>query len=173
MTVALTRFARRIAETPIRILFHPSPAWLIRSASSLVTFVPVCLDLCTGRRAVVWVCRWVWVVRCEVRPCDPCARVRPCVPCVPCVSRLPPVSFYRYRGAVDSSGHLRLFLRLLKVGRGFHAGMCRWVWVDGCEVRPCDPFAPSLPAWRVPACARRASRVSRMSRVCPGCQVYT
>ena len=34
---------------------------------------------------------------CEVRPCDPCARVRPCVPCVPCVSRLPPVSFYRYK----------------------------------------------------------------------------
>ena len=33
---------------------------------------------------------------CEVRPCDPCARVRPCVPCVLCVSRLPPVSFYRY-----------------------------------------------------------------------------
>ena len=33
---------------------------------------------------------------CEVRLCDPCARVRPCVPCVPCVSRLPPVSFYRY-----------------------------------------------------------------------------
>ena len=29
----------------------------------------------------------------EVRPCDPFARVRPCVPCVPCVSRLPPVSF--------------------------------------------------------------------------------
>ena len=24
------------------------------------------------------------------------ARVRPCFPCVPCVSRLPPVSFYRY-----------------------------------------------------------------------------
>ena len=39
---------------------------------------------------------WVWVDGCEVRPCDPCARVRPCVPCVPCVSRLPPVSFYRY-----------------------------------------------------------------------------
>ena len=38
---------------------------------------------------------WVWVDGCEVRPCDPCARVRPCVPCVPCVSRLPPVSFYR------------------------------------------------------------------------------
>ena len=35
------------------------------------------------------------LVGCEVRPCDPCARVRPCVPCVPCVSRLPPVSFYR------------------------------------------------------------------------------
>ena len=34
---------------------------------------------------------------CEVRPCDPFARMRPCVPCVPCVSRLPPVSFY-YRG---------------------------------------------------------------------------
>ena len=30
---------------------------------------------------------------CEVRLCLPCARVRPCVPCV---SRLPPVSFYRY-----------------------------------------------------------------------------
>ena len=30
---------------------------------------------------------------CEVRLCDPCACVRPCVPCV---SRLPPVSFYRY-----------------------------------------------------------------------------
>ena len=28
-------------------------------------------------------------------PCDPCARVRPCVPCATCVSRLPPVSFYR------------------------------------------------------------------------------
>ena len=41
------------------------------------------------RRAVVRVCRWVWVDGCEVRPCDPCARVRPCVPCVPCVSRLP------------------------------------------------------------------------------------
>ena len=35
------------------------------------------------------VCRWVWVDGCEVRPCDLCARVRPCVP------RLPPVSFYR------------------------------------------------------------------------------
>ena len=31
---------------------------------------------------------------CEVCLCDPCARVRPCVPCV---SRLPPVSFYRYK----------------------------------------------------------------------------
>ena len=30
---------------------------------------------------------------CEVRLCLPCARVRPCVPCV---SRLPPVSFYRF-----------------------------------------------------------------------------
>ena len=29
---------------------------------------------------------------CEVRLCDPCARL---CPCVPCVSRLPPVSFYR------------------------------------------------------------------------------
>ena len=25
---------------------------------------------------------------CEVRPFDPCARVRPCVPCVPCLSRV-------------------------------------------------------------------------------------
>jgi recombinational DNA repair protein (RecF pathway) len=30
---------------------------------------------------------------CEVRLCDPCARL---CPCVLCVSRLPPVSFYRY-----------------------------------------------------------------------------
>ena len=34
---------------------------------------------------------------CEVRLCDPCARLCPCVLCAPCVSRLPPVSFYRYR----------------------------------------------------------------------------
>ena len=33
---------------------------------------------------------------CEVRLCGPRAFVRPRVPCVPCVSRLPPVSFYRY-----------------------------------------------------------------------------
>jgi len=33
-----------------------------------------------------------------------CAFVRPRVPCVPCVSRLPPVSFYRYR---YSTGKLR------------------------------------------------------------------
>ena len=30
------------------------------------------------------------------------ARVRPCVPCVPCVSRLPPVSFYRYLTVVGA-----------------------------------------------------------------------
>jgi hypothetical protein len=34
---------------------------------------------------------------CEVRLWGPSAFVRPRVPCVPCVSRLPPVSFYRYR----------------------------------------------------------------------------
>ena len=35
------------------------------------------------------VCRWVWnmVVRTEVRLCDPCARVRPCVPCVSKLAR--------------------------------------------------------------------------------------
>jgi hypothetical protein len=33
------------------------------------------------------------LVGCEIRLC---AFVRPRVPCVPCVSRLPPVSFYRY-----------------------------------------------------------------------------
>ena len=49
------------------------------------------------------VCWWVnlGLDGCEVRLCDPCARVeRPCVPrvshvCVPCVSRLPQVSFDR------------------------------------------------------------------------------
>ena len=45
-------------------------------------------------------CWWVWmVVRfvCVVRV-PLCARVsRVCPVCVPCVSRLPPVSFYRYR----------------------------------------------------------------------------
>ena len=36
-----------------------------------------------GRRAVVRVCSWVWMVHgCEVRLCDPCACVRLCVPCV-------------------------------------------------------------------------------------------
>ena len=49
---------------------------------------------------VVRVCRWVWVDGCEVRPCDPCARVRPCVPVCAvsrfCPARFPPVSFYRY-----------------------------------------------------------------------------
>ena len=34
--------------------------------------------------------------------------------------------------------------------------MCRWVWVDGCEVRPCDP------------CARVRPCVPCVSRVCPG-----
>ena len=41
-------------------------------------------------------------IRIEVRLCDPCARVRPCVPCVcaPCVPA-PPVSFYlRHRERV-------------------------------------------------------------------------
>jgi len=33
---------------------------------------------------------------CEVRLCGLCAFVRPRVPCVSCVSRLPPVSFYRF-----------------------------------------------------------------------------
>ena len=52
------------------------------------------------------------------------------------------------------------------VGRGFGrcvvvrvcvVGFVSWfVWVDGCEVRPCDP------------CARVRARVSRVSRVCPG-----
>ena len=37
---------------------------------------------------------------CEVRLCDPCARLCPCVLCVPCVSRLPPVSFYRYYATI-------------------------------------------------------------------------
>ena len=40
----------------------------------------------------------------EVRPCDPCARVRPCVPCVPCVA--PPGVFlpvlYSYRSVSQS-----------------------------------------------------------------------
>ena len=35
----------------------------------------------------------VGLVGCEIRLC---AFVRPRVPCVSCVSRLPPVSFYRY-----------------------------------------------------------------------------
>ena len=46
-----------------------------------------------GRRVVVRVCR-SGLDGCELRLCDPCARV--CPVCVPCASRLPPVSFYRY-----------------------------------------------------------------------------
>ena len=62
-----------------------------------------------GRRAVVRVCRWVWMVVRFVRVIrvPACARVsRVSCPwlrfdeCVPCVSRLPPVSFYRYKTAV-------------------------------------------------------------------------
>ena len=44
---------------------------------------------------------------CEVRLCGLCAFVRPRVPCVPCVSRLPPVSFYRYRYVVSPSKSAR------------------------------------------------------------------
>ena len=43
-------------------------------------------------------CVLVGLDGCEVRLCDPCARLCPCVlcvPCVSCVSRLPRVSFYR------------------------------------------------------------------------------
>ena len=34
---------------------------------------------------------------CEVRLCDPCARVRPCVPCVPVCVPAPPGIFFIYR----------------------------------------------------------------------------
>ena len=59
-------------------------AAVLAAVESVAVFVRVCV-------------LWVWVDGCEVHPCDPFARVRLCVPCVPCVSRLPPVSFYRYR----------------------------------------------------------------------------
>ena len=45
---------------------------------------------------------------CEVRLCLPCARVRPCVPCV---SRLPPVSFYRF-----SSIHTTRYKQCIQAG---------------------------------------------------------
>ena len=85
------------------------------------------------------------------------------------------------RGAVDSGlaavlaavESVAVFVRVKRVC------VVRWVWVDGCEVRPCDPcgfragLCPLGFGWmvvrfdrviRVPACAR----VSRVSRVCPG-----
>jgi hypothetical protein len=43
------------------------------------------------------------LVGCEI---GLCAFVRPRVPCVPCVSRLPPVSFYRYRYRPNLTTHL-------------------------------------------------------------------
>ena len=65
------------------------------------------------------------------------------------------------------------------VGRGFRVGLCRWVWVDGCEVRPCDPcgfragLCPLGFGWMVVRlvrviCVPARARVSRVSRVCPG-----
>ena len=51
--------------------------YVLAAVESVAVFVRVCVFV------------WVWVDGCEVRPCDPFARVRPCVPCVPCVSRLP------------------------------------------------------------------------------------
>ena len=45
---------------------------------------------------------------CEVRLCLPCARVRPSVPCV---SRLPPVSFYRYGTFLDPKFARRTFVK--------------------------------------------------------------
>ena len=62
-------------------------------AAVLAAVVPV-ESVAVFVRVCVFGFGWM-VVTCEVRPCDPFARVRPCVPCVPCVSRLPPVSFYR------------------------------------------------------------------------------
>ena len=64
--------------------------------TSLSPVVPVGLrmflhDFFVRVSLCLWV--WLWVDGCEVRPCDPFARVRPCVPCVPCVSRLPPGVF--------------------------------------------------------------------------------
>jgi len=48
----------------------------------------------------------VGLVGCEI---GLCAFVLPRVPCVPCVSRLPPVSFYRYLSFIPAwrSPHLR------------------------------------------------------------------
>ena len=72
---------------------------------------------CTGI-----VCRWVWVDGCEVRPCDPCARVRPCVPCVPCVSRLPPGVFLPVldaaRVGVSAKGSVMSSTAVLSVNSG-------------------------------------------------------
>ena len=98
---------------------HPLESWLANSNSSgsPCVFLPVLSAVESAAvSAVAWSCgRCVWmVVRfvCVIRVprtpvCPVCVpappgvflpvRVRPCVPCVPCVSRLPPVSFYRYR----------------------------------------------------------------------------
>ena len=52
---------------------------------------------------------------CEVRLCGLCAFVRPRVPCVPCVSRLPPVSFYRYSYFVVEGMRLLYLLLIISV----------------------------------------------------------
>jgi hypothetical protein len=91
---------------------------------------------------------------CEVRLCGLCAFVRPRVPCVSCVSRLPPVSFYRYRVS-RVSGPAR---RLIEYGcdnrgsRGprasvnrirMYAGPVSWVSIlnIGCESRGLPPVS--------------------------------
>ena len=88
------------------------------------------------------------------------------------MSRLPPVSFYRYTrlragagrrsGSGWRQGRVRRGRPLLSRPRGavdsglaavlvavesvvVFVRVCRWLWVDGSEVRPCDPCARARP----------------------------
>ena len=90
-----------ISECELRVLFYESAA---RPADSVVARGAV------EGRAGVWAGVLVGLDCCEVRLCDPCARVRPCVPCV---SRLPPVSFYRY----STLNHVHVHVHVYRVAK--------------------------------------------------------
>ena len=74
----------------------------------------------------------------EVRPCDPFARVRPCVPCVPCVSRLPPVSFFRCPGSPGVFLPVEAPVRTAETAAAWRTSRC------------CSPLAARRAARRAP-----------------------
>ena len=79
------------------------------------------------------------------------SRARPCVPCVPCVSRLPPVSFYRYSYCVQT-----------ECGGRLHS--CHRGTVPLRQIQPAQPRSHSatcLRHWTAPGTPLPQMRTSR------------